>query len=305
VSAPAKVLYDIIADAPNWPVVLGPTVHVERLDCAEPGAELLQLWATANGSVRTWTSRRELNPSTLNITFRQQRSPAPLASMGGAWTLEPISPTETNVVLDHDFTVIDDDPAALEWFSTAVDGNSTAELAAMKDLAEHWDERQALTMSFTDSVQISAPAQAVYDFLSEADRWPARIPHVSKLDLTEEIPGLQVMTMDTSTPDGSVHTTRSVRVCFPGHRIVYKQIATPALMSVHTGEWTLQENQDGVLAISRHTVTIKPEAIPAVLGEDATVDDAKLFVRNALSRNSMATLTYAKEFAEPATATRA
>jgi aromatase len=301
VAAPAKVLYDIIADAPNWPVVLGPTVHVERLDSTVDGTELLQLWATANGSVRTWTSERTLDPKALTITFRQQTSPAPLASMGGTWTLEPLSPNKTRVLLDHDFSVIDDDPQGVHFFSSAVDRNSTEELAAMRDLAEDWARRQELTMSFTDTVRIAAPARAVYDYLNEADRWPDRIPHVSRLELTEDTPGLQVMTMDTSTPDGSVHTTRSVRVCFPSNRIVYKQIETPALMSVHTGEWLLTEDQDGVLASSTHTVTINPAAIPAVLGADATVEDAKTFVRNALSRNSTTTLNYAKDFAESAT----
>jgi ribosome-associated toxin RatA of RatAB toxin-antitoxin module len=299
VSAPAELLYDLVADALNWPVILGPTVHVERL-ASEDSVELLRLWATANGEVRTWTSKRTLDRANMRITFRQQESPTPLASMGGAWTLQPLSATETRVVLDHDFSVVDDDPEATSWFAKAVDSNSTAELTAMKELAERWAERSALTISFSDSVRIRATARQVYDYLNETDKWPERIPHVSRAELTEDAPGLQVMVMDTSTADGTVHTTRSVRVCFPHDRIVYKQVETPALMSVHTGEWTLEQDADGVLATSRHTVVIRLEAVPEVLGPGASSADALQFVRAALSRNSTATLNHAKDFVESA-----
>ncbi|NJC69933.1 cyclase [Planosporangium thailandense] len=304
VSASADVLYELIADAPSWPTVLGPTIHVERLE-SNGVDEVLQLWATANDSVRTWRSRRHLDPEARRISFRQVQSPPPLTSMGGAWILRPVAEDVTEVVLDHDFSVVDNDPEALEWFTTAVDRNSTEELAAMKRLAENWADRADLTMTFDDSVQIAGDAVRVYDFLCDAGRWPERIPHVSSMELTEPSPGLQVMTMDTSTADGSVHTTRSVRVCFPSNRIVYKQVQTPTLMAVHTGEWIIAPNDDGVLATSRHTVVIRPETVTTVLGPDATVADARKFVREALGRNSGTTLRYAKNFAEAPDATAA
>lgn len=296
-TAAAHTLYDIIADAPDWPVVLGPTVHVERLS-QNGDEELLQLWATANDEVRTWTSRRTLDPQRLRVTFEQQRSPEPLSSMGGTWTLNETGDGTTEIVLDHTFSVRGDDPEATSWFSEAVDRNSQVELAAMKEVAENSGARSALTLSFTDSVTIAGNAGAVYDFLWCAQRWPDRIPHVAGLTVSEPIPQVQVMEMETTTADGSTHTTRSVRVGFEARRIVYKQTVTPALMRVHTGEWLVREQDGEVIADSTHTVVINPDNVKAVLGDEATIEDAQQFVRRALSHNSTTTLRHAKAYAE-------
>jgi aromatase len=69
-------------------------------------------------------------------------------------------------------------------------------------------------------------------------------------------------------------------------------------MTLHTGAWLLAETGTGVTVTSRHTVAINEANIAKVLGESATVDDARKFVRNALSANSLATLQHAKAYAE-------
>ena len=51
-------------------------------------------------------------------------------------------------------------------------------------------------------------------------------------------------------------------------------------------------------ATSSHTVTIKPEAVPTVLGPDADIVAAREFIRAAAGGNSLATLNRAKEYAE-------
>ncbi|RSS54732.1 cyclase, partial [Streptomyces sp. WAC07061] len=104
--------------------------------------------------------------------------------------------------------------------------------------------------------------------------------------------------MDTRAKDGSVHTTKSYRVTFPHHKIAYKQTTLPALMTLHTGYWTFVENAEGVAASSQHTVTINSANIARILGEQATVEDAKEYVHTALSTNSLATLNHAKNHAE-------
>jgi aromatase len=96
----------------------------------------------------------------------------------------------------------------------------------------------------------------------------------------------------------SVHTTKSYRVTFPHHKIAYKQVTLPALMTLHTGYWTFTETATGVTASSQHTVTLNTENIARILGADATVADARAYVQNALSTNSRATLGHAKAHAE-------
>ncbi len=297
VQAPAAEIYRLIAEVGNWPRIFPPTIHVEYL---EQGADVerIRIWATANGAAKSWSSRRELDPEGLRIRFRQEVSSPPVASMGGTWVVEPIDATSSRVRLLHDYRAVGDDPEGLAWIDAAVDRNSRSELAALRAAAEPGPGGRELLLSFDDTVGIEAPAQKVYDFLNEAQLWTERLPHVAKVRLTEDVPGLQLLEMDTLTKDGSSHTTTSVRVCFPDTRIVYKQIVVPALMTLHTGYWRLTERDGRTEATSHHDVVINPRTIAGVLGEQAGVGEAKAFVRNALGTNSRATLGHAKAYAE-------
>jgi aromatase len=302
VGAPADTIYGLISQAQQWPRIFPPTVHVEQL---EKGAshERLRIWATANDEVKNWTSRREFDPAARRIDFRQEVSSPPVASMGGTWILEPLSESETLVRLLHDFSAVGDEPAGVQWILNALDRNSGAELGRLKAAAELGAELDDLSFSFEDTVQIQGTAQDVYSFLYEAQRWEERLPHVARVALTEDVPNVQVLEIDTRTRDGSVHTTKSIRLCTPHSTILYKQTRLPALLTAHNGIWTLEENDGGVAVTSQHTVVIKPSAIGQVLGEGAGVAEAKRFIQGALSTNSLATLGLAKEFAERAATT--
>jgi aromatase len=298
IEAPAQEVYRLIADVENWPLIFPPSVHVDRVE-QTGDEERIRIWATANGSAKNWTSRRVLDPAALTITFRQEVPAAPVAAMGGTWIAESLGPRQTRVRLLHDYRAVDDDPGHLEWIDQAVDGNSRLELALLKTNVELATGAAELTLSFQDSVTVDGSAKDVYDFVNEAGLWKERLPHVASVDLREETPGLQILRMDTLTKDGSSHTTESVRVCFPHHRIVYKQTTLPALMTLHTGYWQLDEDDNGrTTATSQHTVILNPERIEEVLGAGADVPRAREFVRTALGTNSLATLNHAKAYAE-------
>lgn len=297
IAAPADVVYRLLADATLWPVYFRPNVHVERLE-GDARTERLRMWATAGDQVKNWTSRRDLDAKARTIGFRQEVFTPPVASMRGEWRVAATGAQTSTLTLLHEFAAVDDDPAQTAWLAEVTDQNSTTELANVKALAERADRLGELVFSFADEVTVNGPADAVYEFLYRSDAWPRRLPHVSRLDLAEDAEGVQTMIMDTRTEDGSTHTTESIRVCFGRDRIVYKQTTTPALMNAHTGEWTVVPDEDGVRAISRHTVEVKESAIETVLGAGATVETARGFLRKALGGNSTATLKLAKEFAE-------
>ncbi|MGV9249250.1 aromatase/cyclase [Streptomyces sp. NPDC003710] len=298
-SAPPQAVFDLLAEVTGWPSVFPPTVHADYLERGEH-EERIRLWATANDEVKSWTSRRELDRDRLRIRFRQEVSQSPVAAMGGEWVIEPQPSGRTRVLLRHDFRAVGDDPANVAWIRQAIDRNSAAELGSLEAAADRTLSGKDLVMSFQDQVRVDGPAKRVYDFLYAADSWPERLPHVARVALTETTPHVQVLEMDTSTADGSVHTTRSVRVCFPDDRIVYKQLLTPALMSVHTGRWLIEEDGRGTLVTSEHTVVIEPDAVTRVLGGGATVADARRYIREALGRNSTTTMRHAKDYAEKA-----
>ncbi|WP_329612002.1 aromatase/cyclase [Streptomyces brevispora] len=299
VDAPAERVYALVADITRWPETFPPTVHAEVVE-RTGDLELIRLWATANGTAKTWTSRREHDAGKLTVTFRQERSQHPVGGMGGAWAVEPLTETTSRVRLLHDFHAATDDPADLEWIQQAVDRNSDSELRALRTSAEATGPDRLIT--FEDTVHVDGQGKDVYDFLNEAQLWQERLPHVGRVQLDEDVPGLQILEMDTRAKDGSTHTTRSVRVCTPATTIVYKQIVLPALMTLHTGRWLIEERDSGGVAVtSRHTVRINTENITKVLGADATPETAAAFVRSALSTNSLATLGLAKAHAEALT----
>ncbi|MFI7016166.1 aromatase/cyclase [Streptomyces sp. NPDC050164] len=297
VSAPAPAVYRLIAEVENWPRIFPPTIHVDHVE-KNDRTERIRIWATANGEAKNWTSRRTLDPEQLRIGFRQEVSAPPVASMGGTWVIEPLSDSVSRVRLLHDYRAVDDDPQGLRWIDEAVDRNSRSELAALKTNVELAHAAEDLTFSFEDTVHIAGSAKDVYDFVNDAHLWSERLPHVARVRLDEDTPGLQTLEMDTRAKDGSVHTTKSYRVTFPHRKIAYKQVTLPALMTLHTGYWTFAENGTGVAASSQHTVTINTENITRILGADATVADARGYVRAALSTNSRATLGHAKDYAE-------
>lgn len=297
IDAPADAVYRLIAEVENWPRIFPPTIHVERVAHGDR-EERIEIWATANGEAKHWASRRTLDPERARITFRQEVSTPPVASMGGTWIIEPLSAGSSRVRLLHDYRAVDDDPEGLEWIDKAVDRNSRSELAALKENVELAHASAELTFSFEDTVVIEGSAEDAYGFIDEAGLWVERLPHVASVRFSEDTPGLQVLEMDTRAKDGSTHTTKSYRVTFPHHRIAYKQVTLPALMTLHTGVWTFEERAGRTTATSQHTVVLNTANIARILGEEATVADARDYVRTALSTNSRATLGHAKDHAE-------
>ncbi|MGW0466462.1 aromatase/cyclase [Streptomyces sp. NPDC003027] len=297
VDAPPRTLYDLVADTTRWPAIFGPSVHVHHLEHGERD-ERFEIWAQVNGEVVSWVSRRVLDPERLYIAFRQERSAPPFASMSGGWLFRALPGGRTEVVLRHRFAALDEDPATLERIHRALDRNSPQELAALARIAQLGADVEEVVFSFTDTVPLTGTAAAAYAFVDRADLWAERLPHVSRARLTEDVPGIQTLEMDTVTADGSAHRTRSVRVCREPSWIAYKQLEMPRLLSGHSGLWTFTDGPDGPVAVSRHTVAIDPSAVEEVLGAGATLADARRYLREALGRNSLTTMTHAAAYAQ-------
>ncbi|WP_392892596.1 aromatase/cyclase [Streptomyces sp. LN699] len=306
VAAPAATVHRLIADVDNWPSTFPATVHVSHEEAPE-GEQRLRVWDTAGagGALRTWRLRRIVQDADLRVNFELLATEAPVASMGGAWLVEPLDENSSRVRLFHEFRAEGEDPAALDRIGERVAREAEAELAALKRNVEFAHGAEDVTFSFEDTVTIDGSAKDAYDFINEAHLWSERLPHVATVRLTEDTPGVQTLEMDTRAKDGSVHTTKSHRVTFPHHKIAYKQVTLPALMTLHTGYWTFRDTDHGVTAGSQHTVTLNTDNITRILGPDATVADARAYVHTALSTNSLATLNHAKTHAESHTETRA
>jgi len=292
IHAPAETVHGILAKVTAWPRVFDPTVHVEYLE-RNGAEERIQIWAQANREIKTWVSKRIIGD--LRISFRQEVSAPPVRSMGGEWIVEPLGSDTCRVRLLHDFTAIDDHA---EWVQRAVDTNSISELTGLRQAAERADNIELL-LSFEDTINIAGSAKDVYDFVNEADRWAERLPHVASVTLGEDMPGVQLLLMETRAADGSTHTTESVRICRSPSGIYYKQLQLPALLAMHVGYWRFQEGDVGqTQATAGHAVQIREDAIRRILGPEAGVAEARDYLRRVLGGNSRATLQHSKDYAE-------
>ncbi|MCU1641949.1 MAG: bifunctional cyclase or dehydrase [Nocardia sp.] len=295
VAAPAATVYRLLAEVENWPQLFPPTIFADYLDNNER-EQRIRIWATAGEGVKHWVSRRVLDPERRRIEFRQEVSSAPIAAMGGTWIVDTLPDDRSHVRLLHDYRAVAADK--LSWIDEVVDRNSRTELAALKRNIELGDAGADSAFSFEDTVEVQGAAEDVFGFISDAQLWPERLPHVAGVELTEPGPGMQSLAMDTVAIDGSQHRTMSYRIVFPHHKIAYKQITMPALMTLHTGYWTVRPHERGVSVSSQHSVVVNTDNIAAVLGPDADLTSAKAYVQRALSTNSLATLRHAKQYAE-------
>jgi aromatase len=294
--APARELYELAADVTRWPAMFEPTVYVHHLE-RDAHTERFRMWARVNGTVQSWVSRRELDPEGLRIRFDQEASASPVAGMGGEWIFHPLPGGGTEIVLTHDFRAIGDDPESVRWIEEGLDRNSPVELAALARVAEQGLAAQELIFTFADTVTLDCSPATAYEFINRSDLWPQRLPHVQRVHLTEEVPHVQLMDMDTVTRDGSAHTTKSVRVCRPGEWIAYKQLVTPRLLAGHSGRWLFAACPGGTQVVAEHTAALDPSAIHEVLGAAATPAEARAYVRSALGTNSRTTLNGAAVYA--------
>lgn len=294
VKAPTTAIYRIIADVSRWPLYFPPTVRAERIS-GDDQAETIRIWAVANGELRTWESRRRLSADELRVQFAQTKPSHPVAAMTGTWRIEAVG-EECLVSLDHEYRAVDDDPAALEQISRAVDSNSRSELEHLRRAAELGTD-PGLLLDFSDSETVSGDLEDAYAFIYHADRWPERLAHVDRVELRESVPGLQRLEMDTKSADGT-HTTVSFRVCEPA-LISYKQTVLPQALGAHSGQWIFQAGPAGEVTVtSRHLVILDPDGLAGLAEPPPSLEVARDLVRAALGGNSRATLRLAKQHVE-------
>lgn len=287
VRAPARALYRLVADATRWPVVFESTVHVDLLDHAWR-EEQFQHWALFDGDVTSWTTRRGLAPDELRITFRQQHTRPPIASLGGRWEFRPWPAGTAEVVLTRDVAAERD--ADLPHLLAVLEADGERDLDALALAAESGSGAGELVFDFAERMTCAEPPRKVYEFVHRADLWPERLAHVNRALLRTRPHGVQDLVTETATEDGRVYSARSIRLCFPCERIVYKQLVLPPLMAGHSGEWIFEDGPDGTVVTARHTVAVNPAAVPEVLDAETSLAETKAYLRDMLGAQSRATI---------------
>ncbi|AKH82318.1 hypothetical protein AA958_08855 [Streptomyces sp. CNQ-509] len=296
VAAPPIVVYGLLSDAPGWSRLFPAVVHAER-DPAAGGEDVLRLWTTADGGVGDVRVRLTPDPDALTLGFRYEGPRPPAAGRSGTWRIRPAA-GGCEVVLDQAYAAAGDAPERLARLRAAAEADAESGLESLKQAAEHADRIGDVLLTFADELEIAAAPAAVHDFLWRAGAWAELVPHVARAALTEVSPRAQFLELDTVLPDGSTHTTESVRVRPGPGRIVSKRLRLPALLAAHLTEWSFTETAGGVRAVHRHTAVLRPEAMPDFPGAGATLAEARAHVRKALGTASRETLRCARAAVE-------
>ncbi|QNP74674.1 aromatase/cyclase [Streptomyces roseirectus] len=288
-----SAVYELITDVSLWPVIFRPTVHTQVLERTERG-DRFEIWATvAGGEVNSWRSRRAFDAAARRVAFRQDHDNPLFGLMGGGWTCLPLPGDRTKVVLEHRFTPPPDQADARERIARDLDTNGAAELEALRTVSALPGGLDRWRVTFTETVALSGPAEAAREFVWAADQWPQRLPHVAGLDLVEQASGAQDMTMETRAPDGTLHTTRSLRLLLPDGTIVYKQTRPPRALLGHSGRWEFRSDPAGDSISSTHTFLMDPAGVAEVFGPDVQAPEAAKRLQAALSANSRVTMQHA------------
>nr|WP_042193126.1 SRPBCC family protein [Kibdelosporangium sp. MJ126-NF4] len=294
VDAPASAVYDLVADIAAWSRIFPAFVHLEHLGTSA-SADRIGMWSTSNDEVYHWVALWTAHPNELRIDFQPEVAPPPMTHLHRTLIVEPLSGNDSLVRLLHTCRLAEADQAVRDSIRQTTDEVGNAELAALKVAAERPAE---LLMTFGDAVPINGSAQDVYDFLRDAQQWPERLSHVSRVSLREETENLQVLEMDTTERDGGTLTTKMARVCLPHRGIVFKHLLLPPLGASHTVRWLIEESAEGVTLRSEHTVVIDETGMATMLGGAAGLAKANEFIHNELTTKTRLIFDQAKAFVE-------
>lgn len=289
-AASADEIYRLIADVTIWPVIFEPTVHVQHQYRTEHN-ERFQMWGLAGNNMRTWVTHRDFSPDVYQVTFRQERTLPPVTAMSGMWSLHPIDSGQTDLTLEHRFSVADNDD--MDTVSSLIDRDSIKALAVLARFTQLGHPINELIDTFCDTLVVNCSVDQTYDVICRAEVWPEQLPHVARVELSEPEPGVQQMELDTVTADGESHSARLVRLCSANSTIAEKQLGPGNMTLGHSSLWTFTRLAHGTEVSVTHTVAIDPEAAHRVMGNENTLARARSYVRDTLSSHVRATLTHA------------
>lgn len=295
VAALPDEVFRLVADVTNWPLLF-PSVVYARVQRGA-ATDRIRTWVRAGDTVVERTAWRTLDRSALRMTFAAGPGAGGADPGGpatsGEWSFALRPGGRTEVRLERRVRRGPDGPP------DAAVAAAAGELAALERIAAQPGAPEAALLAFADVVPLpdAAGTADAYGLVAAADRWPALLPHVDRVDLVTGRPAraggalVQDMTMDTRTGDGGRHTTRSIRLCFPPERIVYTQLRPPALLLGHHGAWDFVDAGHGpARVVAAHKVAIDTTRIAELLGSATTIADARAWLREVLGANSRATL---------------
>ncbi|WP_328786206.1 MULTISPECIES: SRPBCC family protein [unclassified Streptomyces] len=230
VPAPARKLFDLIADVVEAPQYFPTHLYAEIASIESAHRDLVGRWVVDNGTVRGWRLWRTRDTEALAISFEHEAPKPPLTRMRGNWTFEALADGGTHVRVRHTFELATTTPAeAAEQVCAKLDDNVPAQLDNLAALACHIDVLRANTFTSERAVRVDAPAASL------AENAASSLGDPAQWALLELADGLLVFKQHAGL-EPHLHTS--------------------------TGEYRRTEEADGTTVRLRRTVTLSGRPSP-------------------------------------------
>ncbi|MFG2885981.1 SRPBCC family protein [Streptomyces sp. NPDC048297] len=135
IAAPFDLVWDMTNDLENWPRLFSEYASVEVLEREGRRTTFrLTMHPDENGTVWSWVSEREPDPSSRTVRARRVET-GPFAHMNIHWAYEQV-PEGTRMVWTQDFAMKPEAPVDDDWMTDNINKNSKVQMALIRDKIE-------------------------------------------------------------------------------------------------------------------------------------------------------------------------
>lgn len=177
----AEIVYSIIKNSDNWPIIFEPCQSVEVIERTE-NSELIKITAKVNSSVTSWKSNRKFDHNIFGINSEVVQPMPMVKEMTVEWRVIPVSENYCELALFHQFNLIEkpydaknnifDKEDAFNFINSAIDKNSKTELLNIKQIVERKSFLFDKKWRQADAIVVNKNAKEVFEFLKDMSLWP-------------------------------------------------------------------------------------------------------------------------------------
>ncbi len=293
--APPERVYDLIRRTVDWPDVVGPCRSVTVLRTG-PGFELVEITAMAGGVPMTWRSERRFRPEALGVDATIV-DPMPLvADMTTTWRVVGLGGGRSLLLLEHDYALdldvagrvpgVTTQEEAARFMASAIDANSTAELADFRVAAEAV-RPGAREFHARHTVVCAADADTVYDLVRDTRHWPRIFPACVAARQVGVDGTAEVVRIESRQDGRPVAWNTRRRYADEIRRIDYDLPVPMPLLAEMSGQWRVIPLPGGhgcVLTVDRWWRVL--DDVTGLVPGVATPEEAAAFVRDWVGGNA-------------------
>jgi ribosome-associated toxin RatA of RatAB toxin-antitoxin module len=259
VAAPARTVYEMLTGLETWPRLFPWILHTEPLD-RDGNDDVVRYWGiTDQETIRTWVSRRHLDPGTLRMEFEQQGAVGEVARLGGSWSFDAQPDGGTRVEAVHEFELAEDAQVSPDDMAAVFHDRTRVQLARLTECAEGLAELDRRTLSFSGALSVAADPAEVYRLLADPQRWPGLVSGVVRARTEDKAPGVHFLEFTERGADGESHSGRTARLLLPPHKVVFTSLALSAGLAQHTGHWLVAPAPQGSTVTMTQTVVLNSD----------------------------------------------